>query len=94
MGAGHPESPARIQVIEDQLVASGLMSFLDQQEAPAASKEQLQHVHSIDYIETISGPQDKRVTQKKVFQNNIYYLSDFLINLTDSSNYQPACSTI
>lgn len=53
MGAGHPECPARIQAIEDQLIASGLMPFLDRQEAPAASKEQLQRVHSIDYIETI-----------------------------------------
>ena len=53
MGAGHPECPARIQAIEDQLIASGLMPFLDRQDAPAASKEQLQRAHSIDYIETI-----------------------------------------
>lgn len=53
MGAGHPECPARIQAIEDQLIASGLMPFLDRQEAPAASKEQLQRAHSIEYIETI-----------------------------------------
>ncbi|WP_394808998.1 histone deacetylase family protein [Nitrosomonas sp.] len=53
MGSGHPECPARIQAIEDQLIASGLMPFLDRQDAPAASKEQLQRAHSIDYIETI-----------------------------------------
>ena len=53
MGAGHPECPARIQAIEDQLIASGLMPFLDRQEAPAASKEQLARVHSSDYIESI-----------------------------------------
>jgi acetoin utilization deacetylase AcuC-like enzyme len=53
MGAGHPECPARIHAIEDQLIASGLLPFLDRQEAPAASKEQLARVHSGDYIESI-----------------------------------------
>jgi acetoin utilization deacetylase AcuC-like enzyme len=53
MGAGHPECPARIQAIEDQLIASGLLPFLDHHQAPAASKEQLARVHSIDYIESI-----------------------------------------
>lgn len=53
MGAGHPECPARIQAIEDQLIASGLLPFLFPHEAPAASKEQLQRVHSSGYIESI-----------------------------------------
>jgi len=53
MGAGHPECPARIQAIEDQLIASGLLPFLDHHQAPAASKEQLARVHSVDYIESI-----------------------------------------
>ena len=53
MGMGHPECPARVQAIEDQLIASGLMPFLDRQEAPAASREQLQRVHSSDYIDSI-----------------------------------------
>jgi acetoin utilization deacetylase AcuC-like enzyme len=53
MGAGHPECPARIHAIEDQLIASGLLPFLDHHQAPAASKEQLARVHSIDYIESI-----------------------------------------
>ena len=29
MGADHPECPARIQAIEDQLITSGLLQFLD-----------------------------------------------------------------
>jgi len=53
MGAGHPECPARIHAIEDQLIASGLMPFLDRQEAPAATMEQLQRVHSSRYIQSI-----------------------------------------
>jgi acetoin utilization deacetylase AcuC-like enzyme len=53
MGADHPECPARIHAIEDQLIASGLMPFLFQYEAPAASKTQLERVHDSDYIESI-----------------------------------------
>jgi len=44
MGAGHPECPARIHAIEDQLIASGLLQFLDHHQAPAASREQLAFV--------------------------------------------------
>jgi acetoin utilization deacetylase AcuC-like enzyme len=53
MGAGHPECPARIHAIEDQLIASGLLPFLYHYEASAASKAQLARVHSSDYIESI-----------------------------------------
>ena len=53
MGSGHPECPARIHAIEDQLIASGLLPFLFPYEAPAATREQLARVHSGDYIESI-----------------------------------------
>jgi acetoin utilization deacetylase AcuC-like enzyme len=53
MGAHHPESPARIHAIEDQLVAAGLMDFLQRHDAPAATREQLLRVHAADYIDTI-----------------------------------------
>lgn len=53
MGAGHPECAARVQAIEDQLIASGLLPFLFHYEAPAASREQLARVHSDDYIDSI-----------------------------------------
>ncbi len=53
MGADHPECPARIQAIEDQLITSGLLPFLERHEAPRATKEHLARVHSHDYIETI-----------------------------------------
>jgi acetoin utilization deacetylase AcuC-like enzyme len=51
MGADHPESPARIHAIEDQLISSGLLDFLSHYEAPKASKEQLARVHAIEYID-------------------------------------------
>jgi len=53
MGAHHPESPARIHAIEDMLIASGLMSYLQHHDAPAATHEQLLRVHEPGYIESI-----------------------------------------
>ena len=50
MGAQHPECPARLSAIEDQLVASGLSNHLDHVEAPLASRAQLERAHAPDYI--------------------------------------------
>jgi acetoin utilization deacetylase AcuC-like enzyme len=46
MGEWHPESPARLQAIEDQLIVSGILPFLDCREAPLASEADLQRVHT------------------------------------------------
>jgi len=53
MGAHHPECPARIHAIEDQLIASGLFGYLQHFEAPEATREQLERVHDADYIDSI-----------------------------------------
>lgn len=53
MGPHHPESPARLMAIEDQLIASGLLNFLQRHEAPLATFEQLARVHEPHYIEAI-----------------------------------------
>lgn len=53
MGADHPESPARIQAIEDQLIASDLMPYLAHYDAPEATLEQLLRVHDEAYIESV-----------------------------------------
>lgn len=53
MGADHPECPARIQAIEDQLIASGMLPFLDHHQAPRASEAQLARVHERGYIRMI-----------------------------------------
>lgn len=53
MGHDHPESPARIQTIEDQLIASGLLHFLDQHVARAVTREELARVHREAYIESV-----------------------------------------
>jgi acetoin utilization deacetylase AcuC-like enzyme len=59
MGTDHPECPARIHAIEDQLIASGLMQFLDHQQAPQVTREQLLRVHAEAYVDSVfsSSPQ-------------------------------------
>lgn len=49
----HPECPARLRAIDDQLIASGLNDFLLRAEAPLAGREHLERVHTADYIESI-----------------------------------------
>ena len=63
MGSHHPESPARIHAIEDQLIASGLFGYLQHHEAPEATREQLLRVHDAGYLDAIiaTAPQQGRV---------------------------------
>lgn len=53
IGADHPESPARIHAIKDQLIASGMLDFLTHYDAPKASKEALARAHTPEYIERV-----------------------------------------
>ncbi len=50
MGACHPESPARLEAIEDALIACGLADRLKRHSAPMATRQQLQRVHSAAHI--------------------------------------------
>ena len=52
-GEGHPECPQRLQAIEDRLRGSGLLDFMLQLQAPAASVEQLLRVHDRAHIERV-----------------------------------------
>lgn len=54
MGTHHPECPARIYAIEDQLIASGLMDYLQHHDAPEATREQLLRVHDAAHINHIA----------------------------------------
>jgi acetoin utilization deacetylase AcuC-like enzyme len=53
MGSHHPESPARLRAIKDQLIASGLFDLLVYHDAPLATRAQLERVHAPDYVERI-----------------------------------------
>lgn len=50
MGDWHPESPARLQAIADQLIASGLAPYLEYREAPVAALTELARVHHASVI--------------------------------------------
>lgn len=53
MGAHHPEQPARLSAIADQLIASGIGEHLKSYEAPLATDEQLARVHPLEYVRAI-----------------------------------------
>jgi acetoin utilization deacetylase AcuC-like enzyme len=54
MGGDHPERPARLDAIEDELHTRGLYDLLLHREAPRASVEQLVRVHPLAYVENLS----------------------------------------
>jgi acetoin utilization deacetylase AcuC-like enzyme len=53
MGAGHPESPRRVEAIGDHLRARGILDQLVEVDAPRATREQLARVHDPDYLDAI-----------------------------------------
>ncbi|MEO6823917.1 MAG: histone deacetylase family protein [Nitrosospira sp.] len=54
MGPYHPERPARLTAIEDELIATGLMDKLEHHVAPRATYEQLKRVHTSEYIASLN----------------------------------------
>jgi acetoin utilization deacetylase AcuC-like enzyme len=50
MGAMHPESPARLQAIDDQLIASRISDHLQHRQAPEAELADLARIHSRNAI--------------------------------------------
>ncbi|MEJ2310344.1 MAG: histone deacetylase family protein [Gammaproteobacteria bacterium] len=53
MGPHHPESPARLYAINDQLIASGIDPLLYHRDALPAGREQLLRVHDAGYIDEV-----------------------------------------
>ncbi len=53
MGAYHPEQPARLDAINDRLIAGGLDMVLRHFEAPKVSREQLLVVHDRIYVDQV-----------------------------------------
>lgn len=52
-GDDHPEQPARLSAINDQLIRSGLEFIVQQRDATPASAEALYHVHDKLYVDEI-----------------------------------------
>ena len=53
MGPYHPECPERLTAIGDRLIAAGLDAYLAHHTAPAATREQLERVHSPAYVDQL-----------------------------------------
>ena len=53
MGPWHPECPARLQAIEDQLIASRIDTLIGREEAPLAREEDLARVHTQAHIDFV-----------------------------------------
>ena len=53
MGSWHPECPARLAAIQDQLIISGLAPHLDYIEAPPASIAALERAHDAAHIDML-----------------------------------------
>ncbi|CAN5428143.1 histone deacetylase family protein [soil metagenome] len=60
MGAGHPECPERVAIINDRLLMLGLLDGLDSREAPLVTDEQLMRVHSPAHLATITAASPAR----------------------------------
>jgi acetoin utilization deacetylase AcuC-like enzyme len=53
MGAHHPECPARLDAIQDHLLATGLLDHLMDVTAPLATREDLERVHDARYLDSV-----------------------------------------
>jgi len=60
MGQHHPECPDRLHAIEDQLIASGVINYLMECEAPPVAREHLERVHSLDYLDALEANAPQR----------------------------------
>src|SRR6202051_26241 len=53
MGSGHPESPARLSAINEQMRSSGMLEALRCLEAPLVDADDLKRVHRAAYVDLI-----------------------------------------
>jgi acetoin utilization deacetylase AcuC-like enzyme len=52
-GVGHPENAARLQAINDRLMAAQLYDFLRHYDAPEVTREQLLRCHDASYLDQV-----------------------------------------
>ncbi len=53
MGHFHPESPQRLEAVQNRLMATAMWQFMGHHEAPEITREQLERVHEAAYLERI-----------------------------------------
>jgi acetoin utilization deacetylase AcuC-like enzyme len=54
MGRGHPECPERLDAIEDQLLATGVLDALERRDAPLAALAPIELAHSEDHVRSLN----------------------------------------
>ncbi|TAM87799.1 MAG: histone deacetylase family protein [Candidimonas sp.] len=59
MGDWHPECPARLTAIHEQLVAEGLLDHLTRVQAIPATREQVLRIHTAEYVDYLVAHQPK-----------------------------------
>lgn len=80
MGDWHPESPARLQAIEDQLIASHINILLDYRTAPQADLTDIARVHSTESIASVRDNLPSKLSSPS--ESDYYYPidSDTILN--------------
>ncbi|PWW44571.1 histone deacetylase family protein [Melaminivora alkalimesophila] len=64
MGAGHPECPARLDAIEDRLIASGLADALERRDVPLASLADIELAHDRMYVASLRGMSERLIEEE------------------------------
>ena len=59
MGAGHPESPERLDVIEDRLLMTGVFDGVERMEAPQAAIGDVELAHDRMHVAALRGRTDR-----------------------------------
>jgi acetoin utilization deacetylase AcuC-like enzyme len=57
MGNWHPECPQRLDAVSDQLLANGLMPYLQERQARPASRDHILRVHEASYLDALDASQ-------------------------------------
>ncbi|WCM89904.1 MULTISPECIES: histone deacetylase family protein [Comamonadaceae] len=59
MGPGHPECPARLDAIEDRLLATGVADALERIQAPEASLADIELAHDRRHVDALRGMSER-----------------------------------
>lgn len=64
MGVGHPECPARLDAIEDRLLASGVSDALERRDVPLASLADIELAHERMYVASLRGMSERLIEEE------------------------------
>ena len=82
MGEGHPECPARLDAIDDFLIASGLDVALDRREAPLVALSDIDLAHESRFVSELHEVLER--AQAEGLASQVEYVEDDYRNITGS----------